>query len=266
MKASILSLEGKKVGELEIDIPEQRFIKEEVIRKAVLAEQSLSYQPKGSFRWAGLQTSAAYFGKKDSNRSMKNRGISRLPREILPLGKWGKVRRVPFSVKGRRAHPPRVDKVIIEKINNREKKVAFRNAILASFKPEYVKARGHIIPEKIMLPLIVENKMQEMAKAKEIVALAEKLNLFKDLERAEKGRKKRSSARGGRRRGGYRTPKSILFIIDEDKGIKKACENIPGVECAAINELKVEQLAPGTHAGRLAVWAEAAARKIGEKI
>src|SRR3989344_841072 len=110
MKADVYSIEGKVVKNIELPSIFKSDSRDDLIKRAVLSEESKIYQPKGSFRLAGLLTSARYRGRKEDFGSVKNKGIPHLPHEVLPGGQLGKVKRVPHAVKGRRAHPPKPQK------------------------------------------------------------------------------------------------------------------------------------------------------------
>ncbi len=53
-----------------------------------------------------------------------------------------------------------------------------------------------------------------------------------------------------------------LLVITKNGGIVKATRNIPGVNIVSVGNLNVELLAPGTHPGRLTVWASSAIEKL----
>ncbi len=55
-----------------------------------------------------------------------------------------------------------------------------------------------------------------------------------------------------------------LIVVAEDKGLLNAAANIPGVAVAVVEGLNAELLAPGTHAGRLTVWANGAVERLGK--
>ena len=260
MKASVYTLNGEERGSVELPAIFDEPVRRDLIARAVLAEETRLRQPKGAFKWAGLQTSATYRGRKEAYGSIKNRGISRLPREKLPKGRFGKVRRVPFSVKGRRAHPPVPDKIIVEKINERERKKAIGSALAATANKEIVKARGHVLNGVKSYPLVVEDAFEALSKAREVMSVLSKLGLSSDLQRARRNSKPRSGVIANRR-GGTRRPKSVLIIVAEDRGIGRGARNISGVDVALAEKLSARLLAPGTHAGRLAVYSEAAVEK-----
>ncbi len=67
------------------------------------------------------------------------------------------------------------------------------------------------------------------------------------------------------RKGGYRTPKSVLIVFAKDKGIWRATRNIPGVDAVEVDKLNAECLAPGGDAGRLTVWTKDAIDALASK-
>ena len=263
MKAIVLGLDGKAGREIELPSQFNEAYRPDVIRRAFLAESTESLQPKGNFPLAGMQTTAEYYGRRHAWRQTINTGRSRLPREKIAKGRSGKVRMVPHSVKGRRAHPPNPGKKIVEKINPKEKNLAIRSAVAATAMVEAVKARGHI-PGAGKLPIVVSDSIQSVKKSSEAKKILEFLGFAKDLARASDGRKTRTGV-SRLRKGGVRTPRSALLVIAKDDGIGKAARNIPGVEVAQVNKLRMDELAPGGTPGRLTAWTEGALQAMGKE-
>ncbi len=259
MKAKVYSLDGSSGKSVDLPSAFSEDVREEIIRRAVLSDETKLYQPQGSDPRAGLETSARYRGRKDDYGSLKNRGQARLPREIRPDGMWGKVRRIPLAVKGRRAHPPKSSKLIVEKVNKKEYAKAMKSAIAATAHPELVKARGHRFDCEV--PLIFDNALESLSKTKEVLKALEKF-AGKDLERARSSRKSRSGTRS--RKAGTRCAKSLLLVVGGG-AILKSGRNIPGVDVVKAGSLRVKDLAPGTHAGRFTLYTENALSKIKEE-
>ncbi|MFA6035742.1 MAG: 50S ribosomal protein L4 [Candidatus Micrarchaeia archaeon] len=259
-KAKIYSVAGVETGSVELPALFDEPIRRDLIARAVLAEETLTLQPKAAFKMAGLQTSAEYRGRKEDYRSIKNHGISRLPREKLQKGRFGKVRKIPFAVGGRRAFPPNVNKILVEKINEKEKKKAIRSALAASSRREVVEGRGHKLKGIKSYPIIVENSFEAMARTKDVVGVLGKLGFSLDMARAQKG--KHVSGIMANRRGGTRRPKSLVIIVGEDKGIVKGGRNIAGVDVITVDKISAKMLAPGAHAGRLALYSASAIEKL----
>jgi large subunit ribosomal protein L4e len=255
MKADVYDLKGTTGKKVELPPQFEEDVREEIIRRAVLSDDSREYQPQGAYRLAGIETSAKYRGRKEDFGSLKNRGQAMLPREVRPEGLSGRVRRIPSSKGGRRAHPPKAEKKIVENINRKEYRKALVSAIAATAHPELVKARGHAYDGAA--PLVLEDSLEKLKKTREVIAALKPL-VGKDLDRAKDGRKARAN-----RKAGTRTPKSALIVVSGGD-ILKSARNICGVDVVEVGRLRVKDLAPGTHAGRLTVYTEAALKKIGE--
>ncbi|MFH0835454.1 MAG: 50S ribosomal protein L4 [Candidatus Micrarchaeota archaeon] len=261
MKANVISLDGTAGVAIELPSQFNDAFRPDLIRRAFSAERSRLFQPKGAFPLAGMQNTARYYGRRHAWRQTINTGRSRLPREKLPKGRSGRVLQVPHAVKGRRAHPPKPQKILIERINIKEKNAAIRSAIAATADARLVKLRGHRFDGA--LPLVVEDGFEGIKRVKEAKAVLEKCGLSADLERAKEGRQMRSG-RARLRKGGYRTPCSVLVVYAKDEGIGKAVRNLPGVEAARADLLTMEELAPGGEAGRLTLWTKGALAELGK--
>ena len=261
MKVSVLGIDGKSVGEIELPMQFAEDVRPDLIRRAFHAESTLRFQPKGNYPLAGMQTTAEYFGRRHRPRQSINVGRSRLPREKLAGLRLGRVRQVPHSVGGRRAHPPKVQKKLVEQINFKEKNKAIRSAISATVTPELVKARGHRVASGCKLPIVVGSSIESVKRVKDARHVLEMLGLGEDLNRAVQGRRLRSG-RARLRKGGFRTPRSVLIVYDHDGGLWKATRNLPGVDAVAVDKLTAELLAPGGVPGRLTVWTEPAVKKL----
>jgi large subunit ribosomal protein L4e len=255
VNVNLYSKDGSQSGKIELPSAFSEEVREDLIRRAVLSEETELLQPKGAFKRAGLQTTARYIGRKEAYHSLKNRGIAKLPRELYPKGRIGRVRVVPWSVKGRRAHPPNVEKIIVERINAREKKKALLSAISATAKKEFV-GKKHVLP-KIDIPIVFDDSCSSLSKTKEVAKLFEQLELIKDVERAKSKRKPNNG-----RKGGVKTPHSVLLVVDKEDKLMKAAKNLPGVSVAKVDSLKVSDLAPGGVPGRLTVWTKSAISRL----
>jgi large subunit ribosomal protein L4e len=255
VNVNLYSKDGSQSGKIELPSAFSEEVREDLIRRAVLSEETELLQPKGAFKRAGLQTTARYIGRKEAYHSLKNRGIAKLPRELYPKGRIGRVRVVPWSVKGRRAHPPKVEKIIVEKINAREKKKALLSAISATAKKEFV-GKKHVLP-KAEIPIVFDDSCSSLSKTKEVAKLFEQLELIKDVQRAKSKRKPNNG-----RKGGVKTPHSVLLVVDKEDKLMKAAKNLPGVSVAKVDSLKVSDLAPGGVPGRLTVWTKSAISRL----
>lgn len=260
--AKLILLDGTVKGEVKLPAAFRVSYRPDLVQRAVLAFQSGRRQPYGTDPLGGKRTSAHYHGVKGRRYTMKNREMARGPRShgTSPVQEF-RMRFVPQSRGGRRAHPPKVEKVYAQKINEKEARLALVSAIAATASEELVRARGHKI-DGLSLPIIAESGLEELKKLKDVKAFLERIKLKEELARAAK--KKIRAGRGKMRGRKYRKRKSVVFIVSKDKGIGKAAKNLPGTDVVVVNALNVEMLAPGGQAGRLAVWSEGAVKKIGE--
>jgi large subunit ribosomal protein L4e len=222
----------------------------DVIKRAVLAVQSRRYQPHGVDELAGKRNTAQSW--------QTGHGRSRVPRvQGSGTGAANKAAFAPGTVSGRVAHPPESRKVIVERINRKENRLAIRSAIAASANPDFVKARGHKIDNVPQIPLIVSDQLQSLSTTKDTFEALVYLGLADDLDRARDGRSIRAG-KGKLRGRKMKNPKSLLIVVGEDKGISQAARNLPGVDITEVHGLNAELLAPGTHPGRLVVWTRSA--------
>lgn len=263
MKVPIYSLDGKELKEITLPIQFEEAYREDLIRRAVLSEESKEKQPKGSYVFAGMETSAKYRGEKDAYGSLKNRGQAMLPREIRPEGGWGKVRKIPSAVKGRRAHPPKVAKKIEEKMNKKEYKKALRSALSSSSDFDVVKKRFETKKKK--LPIVLENRFEELKRSKEILSVLEKLELGELVVEAKNKKRRKTGLKKRRKKKIRKTPRYLL-IVTGGKSNSKSGNNLPGVDLVKVSELKVKHLVPGAFAGRVTIYTENALKEIGERL
>ena len=122
MKVNVLSLEGKPVEKIELpEVFNERF-RPDLIMRVVLTLKSRRRQPYGTDKLAGLRSSAHFHGRRRERWTMQMRDMARLPRlhGTSPHLSW-RARKVPQAVKGRKAHPPKVEKIWYQKINKKER-------------------------------------------------------------------------------------------------------------------------------------------------
>ena len=247
MQVPVRTTEGDTDGEVDLpDVFDSEY-RPDLIKKAVLAAQANRKQDYGADEYAGMRTPAESFGS--------GRGMAHVPRE------GGKGRRVPQTVGGRPAHPPKAEKDRSLDINDKERQKAVRSAIAATADPEVVAERGHEFDEDVELPVVVSDEFEEVYKTQDAVAMLDELGLSADIERADETKIKagQGSARGRK----YTRPKSILFVTSEEPS--RAARNLAGADVTTADELNAEDLAPGTHPGRLTVWTESAVEEVADK-
>jgi large subunit ribosomal protein L4e len=215
-----------------------------VIKRAVIAQQSHSFQPQGRDPMAGKRTTAESRGT--------GFGLSRVPR----LKGSSRAAFGVSTVGGHQAFPPRSEKVIRKEINKKERRLAIRSGIAATADRDIVAGRGHSIDSVGQLPIIVEDRVQSLSKTKEVKDLFVNLGVWPDVERV--GERKIRAGRGKSRGRKRRVGKGPLIVVAEDLGIGRAADNLPGVEVVMVEDLNAELLAPGAQPGRLVVWSKGA--------
>ncbi|MEM7816371.1 MAG: 50S ribosomal protein L4, partial [Candidatus Aenigmatarchaeota archaeon] len=238
----------------EIELPEfMKFdYRPDVIKKIITFQQSSKRQPYGADPLAGKRTSAHYHGRRRRERwSMMGRGMSRMARIHGKVGYllWT-ARFVPQARKGRRAHPPKSEKIWAKKINKKELLIAIKSALAAMRNIELLKLRGHKIDENFSydVPIIFEDSIENLKKTKEVVELIKKIGLEKEIERCKEVKER--SGKGKSRGRRYKKKKGILFIVSCDCNLIKASRKIAGVDVVKVDDIKdnVELLAPGSRA------------------
>ncbi|MGC9142666.1 MAG: 50S ribosomal protein L4 [Candidatus Micrarchaeia archaeon] len=258
MEANVYNINGEIAGKLSLPSIFETPFRIDLVRRALLAEQSLRYQPQGHYLLAGLQTTAVYVGRMGAYRSGRHMGIAIRPRQKLGGGAMGDVRRIPSAVKGRRAHPHKIEKKLVELINLKEYRKAIASAIGGSASKEIV-GKIHKISS---LPIVVEDKIESIKKTKDLIHILEKLGLKEELEKSHEPRLRKGLRRSSRRR---KFRKSILIVTLNDDGISKASRNIPGVAHSKLSDLKIELLAPGAMP-RIIIWDEGAVKRLEDAV
>lgn len=261
MKVNFFDIKKSEIGK--IDLPNQfdEEIRPDLIKRAVLTIQANKRKSYGSDPMAGKKASAELSRRRRDYRGSYGYGISRVPRKILSrrgrrmnwVGAFA-----PGTVGGRRAHPPKAEKIWGQKINKKERKKAIRSAISATIKVELVKGRGHTPPEGY--PFVLENKIEDIKKTKELTAVLKNLGLKKELARTSE--KKKIGGKGKSRGRKYKEKKGILIITSKECDLMKSASNIPGLDVENINKINAEILAPGGVPGRLTIFTQGAIDKL----
>jgi large subunit ribosomal protein L4e len=113
------------------------------------------------------------------------------------------------------------------KVNIKQRRYAMVSAIAASGIPSLVMAKGHRIEQIPEVPLVLNDKVEEVKRTKEAVKILKKINAWKDIEKVYAT--KRTRAGIGKMRNRRRVMKrGPLIIYNKDNGITRAFRNIPG--------------------------------------
>jgi len=238
------SISGKEVSEIKLPKQFKEELRKDLIKRAYNAIRSNDVQPKGASPDAGMMHAVYLSKRRKSYKSTFGHGRSRSPRKTISHdgARFGFIgAQAPFAVGGRRAHPPKSEKIISEKINVKERRKAIRSAIAAS------------------KPIIIESKIEKLGKTKDVINALESNGL--KLEVKKTLRKGVARLRG--RSKSYN--KGPLLIVANKCELLKAGSNLPGVEVVKVSELNVKVLAPGSKPGRITVWSEDSIKKMEEE-
>lgn len=250
MDVPIFDMDGTAAGETALPPVFETPFRPDLIRRAVDATHANAAQAHGVDPLAGLRTSAESFGA--------GRGVAMVPR----ANNRGK--RVPQTVGGRRAHPPKAAADRGKGINDRERRLATRSAIAATADADRVAERGHAVPDDLVTPVVVTDAFETLEKTRTVVELLRALSLEGDIERADRNRGRRAG-RGTMRGRARQQPVSILFVTSDGAGPSRAARNLAGADVATAGNVSVHDLAPGGHAGRLTVFTASAVEEVGER-
>lgn len=250
-KTNVYSVSGEVSGDIEVPEAFNTPYRPDVIKKAVLAAAANGRQPYGPSPRSGMRHSVSTWGK--------GRGVARVQR----VKAGSKATESPNNVSGRRAHPPRPERIWAQKVNTKELALARRSALAATGSKDCVKQRGHQFEDALTFPLVVDDAFQDINATSEVYEALNSLGIGYDVDRAKDGTKIRAG-RGKMRNRKYRTPVSILIVVESrDAPIAKGANNLPGVEVEAVSNLNASILAPGGDAGRLTLFTKSAFERIG---
>ena len=247
-RADVLTVGGAKAGTIALPSHFEEKVRKDLIKRAVLALQSHSYQPYGADPQAGKRQGYHTNKRRRGFKTSYGFSFARIKRKHV----WARGSRfgwvgafVANAVGGRKAFPPVAEKIIVEKINKKERRLAIRSAIAAANS------------------IIVEDKFETAAKTKDAQKTLVNLKLDKELTKAKV--KKIRAGKGKRRGRKYRRKKGPLVITSGDCKLLRAARNIPGVEAVQVKKLNVELLAPGTNPGRTTVWTKGAVEALAKE-
>ncbi|MBN2458005.1 50S ribosomal protein L4 [Candidatus Woesearchaeota archaeon] len=264
MQLKILNESKVETGKIELPLQFKESIRPDMIKRAVLVINSNNRQPYGAYIKAGMRASAELSRRRHKYRGSYGAGISRVPRKIMSrrgtrlnwVGAFA-----PGTVKGRRAHPPKAEKVWARKINKKERRMAIRSAMAAGMVKELVKARGHKVPEHY--PFVMDTKVEDIARTKDFMAMLCKLGFQDELARVAE--RKIRAGRGTMRGRKYKTRKGPLVIVSKDCPLLKAGRNMPGVEVIMVDKLNARSLAPNSTIGRLCLYSKSSIERIADE-
>ncbi|MBU0980694.1 MAG: 50S ribosomal protein L4 [Nanoarchaeota archaeon] len=257
MELNILDRTGNQAGKRKLPARFNEEPRPDLIKRAVLAIQANRRQPYGAKPEAGKRSSAKLSRRRRNYRGSYGLGISRVPRKIMSrrgtrfnwVGAFAS-----GTVGGKRAHPPKSQKILGLSINKKEMRKAANSALAMTLDKQLVSKRGHEAPEKY--PFMITKDFEDISKSKEAMKALLAIGLKDELVRASQ--KKVRPGRGKARGRKYRKKVGPLIVVSKSCHLTRAARNIPGVGVESVKTLNAEMLAPGAEPGRLTFFTEAA--------
>ena len=264
MNLKILNSKAQEKGSVKLPNQFSEPVRTDLIKKAVLTILANNRQSYGAKPEAGKRHSAFLSKRRRKYRGTYGIGQSRTPRKVVSrsgtrFNYVGAV--VPQTVGGRRAHPPKAEKVWTMSINKKENRKAIRSAMSATVLKEIVEKRGHRVPEKY--PFILSDDVTKIKKTTDLLKLLESLGFKEELERTNQ--RKIRAGKGKTRGRKYKARTGVLFVVTEMCDLVYAANNIPGCDVVLAQNLNAYLLAPGGDPGRLTLYTESAIKKIEEE-
>jgi len=263
---NVFSIDGKVSNEIKLPKHFKEEIRPDLIKRAVLSVRSSKIQPTAPKEGAGNDYSTYLSKRRREYRGSYGAGRSRTPRKVI--SRKGsrfvfKGAKAPQTIGGRVAHPPKIEKILFEDINKKERRKAIRSAISATAIKEIVIKRGHKAEKLAQFPFIVEDKIETLSKTKEVIDFLKKIGLEDELKRISI--RKVRAGRGKMRGRKYKTRVGPLFVVSKKCSLLNAAKNLQGADVVLVKNLNAELLAPGTHPGRLTIWSEGAIKELENK-
>lgn len=261
MKLPIYAPDKKESGTVELPSQFLEPVRGDLIKRAALAVRNSARQAYGAKIGAGMRHSAEVSKRRRDYRGSYGHGISRVPRKVLSRRgtrmNWVGAE-APGMRGGRRAHPPKSDKIWETKVNKKENRKAIRSAIAATIKKDLVAIRGHKLPTHY--PFIINDTFETLTKTKDLQTALRALGFTDEIIRVHT-----TSIRAGRGKlRGRKTKTKVgpLFVVSRDCDLTKAARNLLGVDVVRVDALNCDILAPGTHPGRLTLFTESAIKRL----
>lgn len=264
MKATIFSVEGKKLKEIELPEFFSEKIREDLIARIVEAKKIRQPYAPGEFSGMKYAASGKIRHKRHAWKVSYGRGMSRVPRKIMSRRgsqfNWVGAG-VPAMRGGRRAHPPKIASMLIRnKINKKEMALAMKSALTATANEKQLRkkyARLSNIEIK-GLPFIVESKLSSL-KTKQLLETLKKIMGEKVFVVGVRNKEQRSG-KGKLRGRRYKENAGLLIVTGKDEKIKTKVFDV-----ANAANLNVTDLASGGQ-GRLTIYTETAIKELGERL
>lgn len=260
----LMDIDGKEKGKVELPSQFKEDIRKDLIKRAVEVIQANNKQAYGAKIGAGMRASAELSRRRNDYRGSYGHGISRVPRKIMSRRgtRMNWVAAVaPGTVGGRKAHPPKAEKILTKSMNIKERKKAIRSALAASIDKNLVNDRNHAVPEGY--PFAIVDDFEKIEKTKDVKKALEALGLKEELTRVSV--KKIRAGKGKLRGRKYKVKKGPLIVVRNDCKLMESAVNLMGIDIVKIDRINCELLAPGAVPGRLTLFTESSIKELKDK-
>ena len=264
VKLNIIDKTGKNVGDVKINITET--VRDDIFKKAVLAENSLFRQSKGSDPMAGKNHAIHVSKRRRALRTTYGRGGSRTPKKVM----WGRGTQFRFvgafasqTVGGRRAHPPKAEKIIVKEMNNKEWLKALKIGFAASLSNELVSKNGQKVPKSY--PFIFDDSIEKITKTKDFKEILEKIGFNEEVERTSK--RKIRAGKGTMRNRTYKVKRGPLVVVSSlEAPLLKAARNVQGFDIITPELLMAADFGMSEKPGRAVLFTKTASEQFVENL
>lgn len=261
MKLPVIDKTGKKISEIDV---KTQSIRDDIFKKAVLAENSLFTQPKGADPQAGRRQTVHVSKRRRALRSTYGKGGSRSPRKVM----WSRGIQFRFvgafaanTVGGRRAHPPKAEKNTLKTINNKEWIKALQTGFSASLDKSIVQNNGQRVSSSY--PFVLDKSAEEISKTKDARSLVESLGLSEELQRLSNV--KIRAGKGTMRGRKTRVKRGPLFVVSSlEAPLLKSLRNLKGVDVITSDLVMASDFGMSEKPGRAVIFTKEALEQFQE--
>ncbi len=251
MKLAVIDKTGKQVSDVEITTSN---VRDDIFKKAVLAENSLFYGQSGASPLAGRRQVINVSKRRKKLRSTYGKGGSRTPKKTM----WSRGVQFRFvgafasnTVGGRRAHPPKAEKQTLKVMNNKEWIKAMISGFSASFEKALVENNGQKVPQNY--PFVLDKSVEDISRTKDAKEFLESIGFKEELERISttKVRAGKGTMRGRR----TRTKRGPLLVVSSlETPLFKSARNIKGLDVITADLLMASDFGMSEKPGRTVLF------------
>ncbi len=248
----VISLDNTSSEDIELPSVFSQEINTEILKRAYESEASKRFQLKYTDPLAGMRKSTELTKRRRSYKTVYGRGYNRTPKKVLShIGTSFSyvAAEAPHTVGGREAHPPVSTKVLAKKMNKKELSLAIRMGISASSKKEFV-SKFHR-SDAIDLPIVIDNRINSLAKTKDARKVLSSIGLSEELERIKQ--KKIRAGKGKFRGRKYKRKLSLVFITTDTTNASKSLSNM-NIIVKKPDSLSISDVTNAGRPGRLLIW------------